>query len=206
MANQQLSWINFYSKSSHTDHTRGAIWNDRYDICDEAVNEVASQEAELLNFFLANQSYDFAVAPSWEKGNVQCMHNCFVSEDESNGVQRLIGVKGIYFSSPWKMLPCKSLISHLKIPQQTRSKPSTYPNLEDFLQCTTSEEFADLSGSQESRPIDGLLKLPNIHFMHPALFVSCITHQNMPAEDLAISIIKEAASGCVIVAFAGARN
>ena len=94
------------------------------------------------------------------------------------------------------MLNAANLVTNLKIPHQTRSKPEMHPTLQQFLNCATPDEFADLTNDEDGRPIKDLLALPNLHFIHPALFVSCMEQPSLPAEELAISVIKEAANGC----------
>ena len=116
-SSKRSNWIDFYSKSSNIDPNRGAIWDSRYDICDKCVVESSNQEAELLNFFLSNQGYNFALIPSLEKGKIQCVHNCFVYEDSSDGSQSVFGIKGVHFSSPWKAIPSNQLVTKLRMPR-----------------------------------------------------------------------------------------
>ena len=90
---KRQNWIDFYARSIAVDTNRGAIWNDRYNVFDSAVKEIVDQEAELLNFMLSNQGFNFSLIPGEDKGSVLCIHNCFVHEDARDGSQSLIGLK-----------------------------------------------------------------------------------------------------------------
>ena len=148
---KRQTWIDFHTRSATADANRGAVWNDCYNLCNSAVKEIVDQEAELLNFMLSNQVFDLSLIPGAEKGSVMCIHNCFAHEDPMDGSQSLIGLKGAFFSSPWKSTSTKPSVAQLKTPQQTRSKPTHFPALEEFLKCAEPTEFAELVGNSEGR-------------------------------------------------------
>ena len=112
---QRSNWSDFYSKAANVDTNRGAIWNSQYNVYDKAVNEVAGQEVELLNFYLANQGNNFTLIPSHKKWAVQFVHNCFSSED-SDGSQSVIGLKwlviGNFYQAISLDLPIPCVLLH----------------------------------------------------------------------------------------------
>ena len=108
------SWLDYYATTPSSDPNRGAIWDARYNKLDPDCIAFVGNEAEFLNTILSNHGYNCALIPSHNKGFVQSVHNCFVYEDEA-GKHSVVGVKGTYFNSPWKVIPVKDSFIPLKM-------------------------------------------------------------------------------------------
>ena len=129
-------WINYYHELAKIDPDRDSTLLSRHGIYDTPSRDIVDDEAEFLNVILANQGFNFALVPSSTKGDIQILHNCFVYEDDK-GSNSVIAIKGLHFTSPWKVIPIKEAISSIKV-TSTRSKPSHFPTLEQFLSCSTA--------------------------------------------------------------------
>ena len=82
---------------------------------DSLVEKCLNDDEKHLNSVLEHQKLNFILIPAIKKGHLHCIHHCSFYEDDLTVRQIIIGVHGMRFTSPWKVLPVEKANVPLKL-------------------------------------------------------------------------------------------
>ena len=129
------------------------------------------------------------------RGNVACIHQCFVHREPGSN-PAIIGVLGGRRSSPFKGVSLEEATRRFTGARTTRAtntgEEEWVPSAEDFMACKGPEEFKRLTETLEtgkkSRP-DVLWQRAQTFFVHPMVFGEFMMGKQERAANVAMRII-----------------
>jgi hypothetical protein len=92
----------------------------------------------------------------------------------TNSSGSAIGLYGANITAPFKATTAASVALGLTLIRCGNNKKDPeilLPSIQQFTEVESAEEFSRLIGSKEANGAEALPNLPNVHFLHPQIFV-----------------------------------
>ena len=133
---RHLSWLDHCGKASEELQGPSSVCREGNGAFNALVENCLQDNTKFFNKIDQNPNFDFLLLPSSIKGTPNVFHCDFLFEDATEEEAILIGVNGMRFNSPWKVISMRHLTSPLRRPAQQKSVLS-FLTLQSLLVCPT---------------------------------------------------------------------
>ena len=145
-ARKHLSWVDYYIKAAEELQGPIAVFENGYSVYDSLVESYINDSTKFIDKIERNPNFSFLLLPTATRGVLNVTHCNTLFEDASETI--IIGVNGTRFTSPWKVISSDNVVKPLRTPSR-RSPILSIPSLESIINCSSSEEFNNLTGEEE---------------------------------------------------------
>ena len=148
-------------------------------------------DANLFQLTLAHFPQNFMVMAG-HFPRVRVMHS-LLSVPDPSGPSLVVGIYGVNKLAPFKMLQAPSAALALKPPAKksgSKKSPDLFlPTIAQFSAVNNAQEFSNLVGKAGGTDIGVLASFPNVHLLHPHVFVDLGGKRDWEASTLGYKII-----------------
>jgi hypothetical protein len=183
------SWLDFYEYKKSIPGILKTIEEKEISIFDTMTRGYL-QKPERFVVNVGSHANNFIMLPTTQS-SVLLFHHAFLLSHLPEDPPEVFGILGSRRFLPFKQIATlDSVTNAMTLPTfATRRNKLTIPTIIQFLEISDSREFENLEGS-DGEPITEIEKLPNSHWVHPAIYMVLNGVRLITAADAATSIIR----------------
>lgn len=182
------SWIDLYNYKRFIPGNLNTIEEKEISIFDPMTKGYL-QKPERFAVNVGSHANNFILLPTTQSA-VNLFHHAFTMSHLPEDPPEVFGILGSRKFSPFKQISNLDIVTNpMSSPTfATRRNKSTIPTIEQFLELSSPDDFENLEG-ENGEPLTDLDKLPNSHWIHPAIYSVLKGAKTIKSSDAAMTII-----------------